>query len=273
MAEKHIWENFFDAHAPVYDQQVYTADTVNEVDFLVRELALSPGNEVLDVGCGTGRHAIELAKRGYVVTGLDLSSEMLSRAGAAGRAANVAVEWVRKDATAFEFPNRFDAAICLCEGAFGLLGHDDDPIDQPLSILCNISRSLKPEGQALFTVLNGAAMLRKHQNADVSEGRFNPLTLVEASAFSPLDGLPAVAVRERGFVPTELRLLFRVAGLSVTDMWGGTAGNWGRRPLDLDEIEIMIVARKSTEPLVAPGWTAVHARAPRTPPDSRSTLR
>jgi len=48
--------------------------------------------------------------------------------------------------------------------------------------------------------------------------------------------MPAVAVRERGFVPTELVLLFRLAGMSVLNMWGGTAGNWGRRSLDLDVI-------------------------------------
>jgi hypothetical protein len=53
---------------------------------------------------------------------------------------------------------------------------------------------------------------------------------------------------ERGFVGTELRLLFRLAGLSVVNMWGGTAGNWGRRTRDLDEYEIMIVATKTAEP-------------------------
>ena len=63
--------------------------------------------------------------------------------------------------------------------------------------------------------------------------------------------LPAFAVRERAFVPTELRLLFRIAGMSVLNMGGGTAGNWGRRSLDLDEIEIMIVACKTAEPLGA----------------------
>jgi SAM-dependent methyltransferase len=257
MAEMHSWEVFFDAHAPIYDQQVYTTNTVREVDFLIDELQLLPGSKVLDIGCGTGRHSIELAKRGYSVTGLDLSSEMLLRAHAAAKAANVSVQWIRGDATAFEMAERFDAAICLCEGAFGLLGQDDDPIEQPLSILCNLSRTLKPEGRTLFTVLNGAAMFRRHQNLDVSEGRFDPLTMVESSEVSPEDKAPAVAVRERGFVPTELRLLFRMAGLSVTDMWGGTAGNWGRRLLDLDEIEIMVVARKSSEPLVEREWGAV----------------
>jgi len=92
-------------------------------------------------------------------------------------------------------------------------------------------------------------MLRRYQNKDVAEGRFDPLTMVESSECAPQEGLPAVAVRERAFVPTELFLLFRIAGMSVLNIWGGTAGNWGRRSLDLDEIEIMIVACKTAEPL------------------------
>lgn len=248
MPEKSIWESFFDAHAPIYEENVFTKNTLREVDFLIEELRLPPGGSVLDVGCGTGRHAVELARRGYAVTGLDLSSEMLARAALAAKAANVQVEWIRADATRFTLPARFDAAVCLCEGSFGLLGQDDDPIEQPLAILRNISRSLKPEARAVFTVLNGAAMIRGHQNADVEAGHFNPLTLVKSSTFPPREDLPPVPVRERAFVPTELTLLFRVAGLPVISLWGGTAGNWGRRPLDLDEIEIMVVARKTSEP-------------------------
>ena len=251
MSEKTTWERFFDAHAPIYDENVFTKNTAHEVEFLLEELRPPPGGAVLDVGCGTGRHAVELAKRGYAVTGLDLSAEMLSRAAEKAKAEKVQVEWVRANATHFLFPGRYDAAVCLCEGAFGLLGHSDDPIDQPLAILCNVSRSLKPQAKAVFTVLNGAAMLRKFQNTDVAEGRFDPLTMVESSEHPPQEGLPAVAVRERAFVPTELLLLFRIAGMSVLNMWGGTAGNWGRRSLDPDKIEIMIVARKTAEPLAA----------------------
>jgi hypothetical protein len=110
---------------------------------------------------------------------------------------------------------------------------------------------LKPQAKAVFTVLNATAMLRKHQNKDVAQGRFDPLTMVKSSEYPPGDGLPSIAVRERAFVPTELILLFRLAGMSVLNIWGGTAGNWGRRPLDLDEIEIMIVARKTAEPSAA----------------------
>lgn len=245
MPDKTAWERFFDAHAPVYEENCFTKNTLREVDFLLEELALPRGGTVLDVGCGTGRHAVELARRGYAVTGLDLSSEMLARAAVAARAAGVEVDFVRANAADFVLPGRFDAAICLCEGAFGLLGRDDDPVGQPLAILRNVARCLRPRGRALFTVLNGAAMLRRHQDADVAAGRFDPLTLVVSSEHPPREGLPAIAVRERGFLPTELTLMFREAGLPVISMWGGTAGNWGRRPLELDEFEIMVVAGKA----------------------------
>lgn len=245
--EKTTWEAFFDAHAPVYDENVFTRNTLREVDFLLEELDLPPGASILDVGCGTGRHAIELARRGYRVTGLDLSSEMLALATAAAERAGVRVEWIRADATRFTLPERYDAAICLCEGAFGLLGAGDDPLEQPLSILKNISRALKPGAKAILTVLNGTQALRRYHNSDVAEGRFDPLTMVESSAHPPREGLPPMPVRERWFVPTELMLLCRLAGLSALNLWGGTAGNWGRRPLDLDEMEIMVVARREAE--------------------------
>jgi ubiquinone/menaquinone biosynthesis C-methylase UbiE len=250
MSRKSTWETFFDAHAPIYDENVFTKNTAQEIDFLLEELALPSGGSILDVGCGTGRHCVELAKRGYAVTGLDLSSEMLAKAAERAKAAGVHVEWVCSDATRFSFPGMFDAAICLCEGAFGLLGSGDDAIDQPLTILRNVSRSLKPRAKVVFTVLNAAATLRKCQNKDGAEGRFDPLTMVESSAYAPQEGLPAVPLRERAFVPTELALLFRLAGMPVLNIWGGTAGNWGRRAIDLDEIEIMVVARKTSEP-----WT------------------
>jgi len=96
-------------------------------------------------------------------------------------------------------------------------------------------------------------MLRRSSNEDVLEGRFDPLTMVWSSEHPPREDLPPVPVRERSFLPTELVLLFRLAGMDVVGIWGGTAGNWGRRALDLDEIEIMIVARKTTEPSPAAG--------------------
>ncbi len=249
--EKSTWEEFFDAHAPIYEQNEFTKNTVREADFLLEELELPRGASILDIGCGTGRHSIELAKRGYAVTGIDLSTRMLAEAAETASAAGVQVEWVHSDATRFSLPKQFDGAICLCEGGCGLLGSGDDPISHPLAILCNVCRSLKQHSKAVFTVLNGSAMIRKYQNKDVEEGRFDPLTMVEVSDYAPREGLPTIRVRERAFVPTELFLLFRLGGMTVLNMWGGTAGNWGRRMIDLDEIEIMMVAHKTAEPSAA----------------------
>ena len=58
------------------------------------------------------------------------------------------------------------------------------------------------------------------------------------------EGRRLVQLRERRVVPSELVLMCRVAGLDVLHLWGGTAGAWGRRPLQLAEIEMMVVARK-----------------------------
>lgn len=72
----------------------------------------------------------------------------------------------------------------------------------------------------------------------------DPLTMTTTTAYSPGDGLPPIGLRERYFTPTELNLLFQLAGLSVLNLWGGTAGDWGKRAIGLDEFEIMVVAQK-----------------------------
>lgn len=106
MTKMSTWEEFFDAHAPVYEDNIFTKNTIREVDFLIEELSLPPAGSILDVGCGTGRHSIELARRGYSFPGLDLSSEMLARAAAAAEAAGVKVELIRSDAAKFSLPEK-----------------------------------------------------------------------------------------------------------------------------------------------------------------------
>ncbi|UEC43101.1 MAG: hypothetical protein METHAR1v1_1080006 [Methanothrix sp.] len=59
---------FFDAHAPIYYDNVFTKNTLQEVDFLIEELALPPAGSILDVGCGTGRHSIELAQAAAILS-------------------------------------------------------------------------------------------------------------------------------------------------------------------------------------------------------------
>lgn len=247
--EKTTWQAFFDQHAPLYDDNVFTKNTAAEIEFLLNELSLPAGAAILDVGCGTGRHAVELATHGYAVTGLDISPGMLAEAAKRAEAAGVEVEWIQADASQFSLPPKFDAVIGLCEGGLGLLAQGDDAIDQPLAVLGNVSHSLKPQAKAIFTVLSAARMIRLYQNEDVTSGRFDPMALIESSEFPPFEGAAPLPTRERAFVATELRLLFRLAGLTVDHTWGGTAGNWRHGPLDLDEYELMVVGRKTGDPI------------------------
>jgi cyclopropane fatty-acyl-phospholipid synthase-like methyltransferase len=241
---KSEWEIFFDGHAPRYMDEVFTRDTLREVDFLEELLRLPRGAEILDLGCGTGRHSIELARRGYRVTGLDLSQGMLDVARQTALAAGVEVKWVKSDATTYRAPQSFDAVICLCEGAFGLLGTADDPETHDAAILRAVFTALKPGARFVLTALNGLAKIRNATPQDVAEERFDPMHLVESSTMeaSTPQGNLSITVRERGYLPSQLVALLREAGLTVESLWGGTAGRWGRRPVELDEIELMAVS-------------------------------
>jgi len=227
-------------------QNVFTRDTAREAAFLEELLALPPGARLLDIGCGTGRHAIEMARRGYAVTGIDLSAGMLAEARQAAAQAGVTVEWIKTDATRFLAAAPFDAAVCLCEGALCLLGSDDDVDEHDRAILRSALLALRPGGSLILTALNGLAKIRQFTPEDVKAGRFDPMTLVETFEVeweSP-QGKRSLRVRERGYLPAQLAERIQEAGFVVEHVWGGTAGAWGRRPVELDEIEMMIVAHK-----------------------------
>lgn len=111
------WRRFFASFAARYDDEGFTQATEDELVFLAELLDLSPGTRVLDVGCGTGRHAVPIAAMGAEVTGLDQSPAMLERAAARAGAAGAEVTWVEADAR--EVPDHlgaFDVVLCLCEG-------------------------------------------------------------------------------------------------------------------------------------------------------------
>lgn len=241
------WQAFFDHHAPGYLQNEFTHHTRVEADLVVEVLRLTAGDSVLDVGCGVGRHALELARRGLQVTGIDISAGMLDQARRAAAAAGLEVEWVQADAAQFASPRAYDGAYCLCEGAFGLLSGGDDALHHDRAILDGVHAALRPGARLLLNCLNGMRQLRRCTPEDVAAGRFDPEEMAERSEmeFDTPEGRRVVAVRERGYVPTELRMLLAAAGFDVEALWGGTAGLPFRRPPELDEMELMVLGVRS----------------------------
>ena len=246
---KKNWEIFFDHHSSKYMDEVFTKNTIKEIDFLVEEFLLPTGSSIIDVGCGTGRHSIELAKRGFNVTGIDISEGMLSEAVKTAKAENVEVNFIKADATGFKTDDKYDAAVCLCEGAFALIGVDEDPFEHDSKILKNINAILKDGAKFIITTLNALRMIREYSQDDVKKGIFDPYTLTETH---PMEyktdlGNEKVIVKEKGYTALELKYLLESSGFFVENIWGGTAGNWGKRIIQLDEIEIMAVCRKVDE--------------------------
>jgi 2-polyprenyl-3-methyl-5-hydroxy-6-metoxy-1,4-benzoquinol methylase len=114
---KQWFEELFENSAKSYDKEPFVKGTHGEVDFIEKELASNKSASILDIGCGTGRHAIELAKRGYSVTAVDLSASQLNLARIKAAAANVPVQFVRADARHLNYSGQFDTVIMVCEGA------------------------------------------------------------------------------------------------------------------------------------------------------------
>ncbi|MCK4724776.1 MAG: class I SAM-dependent methyltransferase, partial [Anaerolineales bacterium] len=199
---------------------------------------------ILDVGCGSGRHAVELAQRGYRVTGIDISIGMLREAQRRAEEVGVLSMWVQADASVMHLAQQADGVICLCEGAFGLLGSADDPHTHELAILAGIYAALKPGGKFILTALNGMAKIRRATAERIEQGTFDPMALTEVFTldYESNGDKKSVVVRERGFVPSELRLMLTTSGFDVVNIYGGTAGAWSRNPPRLDEIELMAIA-------------------------------
>jgi len=122
--------------------------TLREVEFISNALQAEPGAEILDVGCGYGRHAIELVQRGFNVTGLDLSLPLLIRAADEAQRRALSVNFVHADMREMSFEKQFDGAYSMLT-SFGYFDEETN-----LRVAERIGRSLKPGRRFLLDIIN-----------------------------------------------------------------------------------------------------------------------
>ncbi len=226
--------------------------TAPQCDFVVSALELKSGARVLDLCCGQGRHAVELARRGFQVAGLDLSEYLLGLARERAEQAGAEVEFVGCDMREIPWENEFDAVVNLFT-SFGYLESDEE--DE--QVLHAVRTALRPGGRLLIDHHNreqttswfgqgrqlwdeheGHILLENH-DWDVAHSRVTMTRTIVAS-----DG----ARRETGFVlriysHSEMLAMFKRAGLE----WVRTYGGYDGSQYAWDSRRMIIIARKPEE--------------------------
>jgi SAM-dependent methyltransferase len=203
--------------------------TLREVAFIKDSLRPPAEGELLDVGCGYGRHAIELGQGGYRVTGIDLSLPLLIRAADESQRRSLSVNFVHADMREMAFDNQFDGAYSFLT-SFGYFDEETN-----LRVATSICRALKPGGRFLVDVINRDYIVSDLPTRVWWEGegcvvleevdfnfQTNRLTVRRSIVFQ--DGRQVEHdISIRAYSLHELAKLLRQAGFRVMEVSGGVA--------------------------------------------------
>jgi SAM-dependent methyltransferase len=163
--DPHWWESFFGDDYLLIAQEAPPEQAVQMVDFVVDRLALGPETRILDLGCGYGRHTLELARRGIPVVGLDYSEPSLALARANAEAEGLEVELVQGDMGKLPFPDeRFDAVVNL----FTAFGYFEDEADDE-RVLREVARVIVPGGRLLLDTISPPGLLPRYRERSWEE--------------------------------------------------------------------------------------------------------
>jgi D-alanine-D-alanine ligase len=237
------WRSWFGpGYLALYDD--YLAErTPVEIDRLEALLALRPPQRILDIPCGQGRHAIELARRGYDVTGVDLSPFLLKVADERARVDGVRVRWLAGDMRQPIAGERFDVVLNL----FTSLGYFADEADDG-KVVAAAAAMLVPDGRFLLEVINGERLMARFEErewftvgqAAVVERRSLDRSarrmVVERTVSTPNDTeVNLHAIRLYG--GRDVSAILRSAGFGRVDLYG----DWSGEPLTSESLRVLAV--------------------------------
>jgi SAM-dependent methyltransferase len=241
------WERYFDRDfLAIYRPLLPPDEAAHEVDAAMEALELPPPARVLDLACGWGRHALELAARGYRVTGLDLSDTLLAEARREAATRGLRIDWVRADMRAIPCRGAFDAVLCLFSSlGYGLSDEED------LRVLEGARAALRPGGRLLLETMHRDLLAREFVERDWWEGPDGRPVFVERE-FDAVAGVSREALRWgevekhheiRVRSATEWAALLARAGLAAGEWLGG----WDLSPFHHTSERLIIIASERIE--------------------------
>jgi 2-polyprenyl-3-methyl-5-hydroxy-6-metoxy-1,4-benzoquinol methylase len=252
---KQWYESLFENYADKYDKEVFVQGTLGECDFIEQEILHDKSLKIIDIGCGTGRHSIELSKRGYNITGIDLSETQLNKAKEKAGKLSLKIDFQKHDARNLSFVREFDLAIMLCEGSFPLMETDE----MNFEILKNATKALKDKGKFIFTTLNGLFPLYHsvkefHESASKEGNAISKSTTFDLMTFrdhnvavfeDDTGNKKELKCNERYYVPSEIAWLLKSLGYKKIDIFGAKLGAFSRKDkLTTEDFEMLVVAEK-----------------------------
>ncbi len=244
------YQTFFDENWLTISSQTHPPEkSAAEAAFLVDELGLQPGQSVLDLPCGHGRHSVEFARHGLRVVGVDLNEEPLERAYWAAREAGVKVDLRRIDMREIEFREEFDAVFNLWTS----FGYFESEAEDRL-VLERAYRALRPGGAFVLETVNLYAVLRRFEPRswhELGDGRM----LLEERSFDPWTGRMQsgwvlveptgerieMAFATRAYTLVELVRMLTAVGFGVERAFGDYQGS----EYAVDSRRMIVVARRA----------------------------
>jgi SAM-dependent methyltransferase len=244
------YESFFGRdYLDVYAYQFNEQRARKEAAFALGSLDLKAGQKVLDLCCGQGRHAVQLAAAGCAVTGLDLSQHYLDMAQSEARKAGVDLETVRADMREIPFEGRFDAVVNM----FSSFGYLESEVEDA-KVVSAVARALKPGGRLLMDLLNREWVIANYQQKDWHEDADGTLYLEQRhfDLDSSRNHVTFTVIRPNGerreigghhirlYTLREIRGLLTAAGLDFERAYGGFEGE----DYSIDSRRMIVIARK-----------------------------
>jgi SAM-dependent methyltransferase len=228
-----------------YARNAFTKGTEEEVGALRDLLDLRPGDRLLDVGCGDGRHARRLAGQGVHVTGVDVSAELIAAGRAAAGDEGVEVTWHCGDARELrsvlgDRSAGFDVVWSLCQGALGTSATVD-----PL-VAAELAAVVRPGGRVVVTLFHALFAARHLAPGDA----FDPVHLPHhrvSGVRGPDHARASFDLWTAAYTVREGAALLEDVGLEVVDVRGVEPGAYGRRApgeVALDDPELLFVAAR-----------------------------